>query len=367
MRRIIKYFFITLNVLVVVLFLIGCLLPVISAARFPSTGFIGIIFPYMVILLIFLFLFWLMAKPKLVLIPAIALLIGWKQIRVLFAVHFNNNEFVQNKNKNNLRIVTWNVRSFNGAFNNKKIIKTVREDIAESIIKLHADVVCLQEFNTTQNKESQANNMALFAKQYPYYFFSKDYSIQNKQYRSGCIIFSKYPIIDSGKIKYKLAESLINIDILKDDDTVRIYTTHLQSFKFKKEDYDEIANLQNAEETSIIRSKNVIKKMNLAFKLRGEQANIVKNEISKSPYPTVICGDFNDVPNSYVYHHIKQNFQDAFLQKSWGVGKTYNALAPMLRIDYILCSNNFTVSQFDMVDENLSDHILLVSDLKLKK
>ena len=107
--------------------------------------------------------------------------------------------------------------------------------------------------------------------------------------------------------------------------------------------------------------------MKLAFRLRGEQANIVKNKLAESHYPTIICGDFNDVPNSYTYHHIKQNFQDAFLEKDFGIGRTYNALASTLRIDYILCDKNFSVQQFDMVDENLSDHILLVADLKLKK
>jgi endonuclease/exonuclease/phosphatase family metal-dependent hydrolase len=37
-----------------------------------------------------------------------------------------------------------------------------------------------------------------------------------------------------------------------------------------------------------------------------------------------------------------------------------------LRIDYILPDTSFTIKQFDMVDENLSDHVMLVTDLKLK-
>ncbi len=36
-----------------------------------------------------------------------------------------------------------------------------------------ADVVCLQEFNHSYNTEG--NNISLFTKRFPYFFFSKDY------------------------------------------------------------------------------------------------------------------------------------------------------------------------------------------------
>ena len=135
-RKIIKYFFISLDVLVIVLFLLGCLSPVINTAHHPASGFIGIAFPYLILFLILSTLFWLIAKPKMALIPVIALLIGWKQIQVLFAFNFKHNEFVQIKNKNDLRIVTLNIRSFNGFSDNKKSKKITRENIAESIINL---------------------------------------------------------------------------------------------------------------------------------------------------------------------------------------------------------------------------------------
>jgi len=52
--------------------------------------------------------------------------------------------------------------------------------------------------------------------------------------------FSKFPMIDSGKTKFPVGESLIYADILKGEDTLRVFTTHLQSFKFNKEDYADI-------------------------------------------------------------------------------------------------------------------------------
>ena len=106
--------------------------------------------------------------------------------------------------------------------------------------------------------------------------------------------------------------------------------------------------------------------MKTAFTTRGQQADIVFSQTNLCKYASVICGDFNDVPSSYTYFHIRNLRQDAFLIKGLGVGKTYNSLAPMLRIDYILPDTSFNIQQFGMVDENLSDHVMLVSDLKLK-
>ena len=114
-----------------------------------------------------------------------------------------------------------------------------------------------------------------------------------------------------------------------------------------------------------MQSKNIFKKMKAAFTNRGMQADIVYKQTDSVSYPSIVCGDFNDVPTSYTYFHIRSNRQDAFLKSGLGVGRTYNSLAPMLRIDYILPDTSFTIKQFDMVDENLSDHVMLVSDLKI--
>ena len=107
--------------------------------------------------------------------------------------------------------------------------------------------------------------------------------------------------------------------------------------------------------------------MLLAFSRRTAQAILVKNKLNESPYPYLICGDFNDVPNSFTYFHIRENMQDVFLAKGFGIGRSFISLAPTLRIDYILTNRRFNIQQFDMVDEDLSDHIMLVSDVVLKK
>ncbi len=365
-RKTSKTIFIVINIMIVVLFLLACLSPWLNPSKYWWIGFLGLLVPYFIFIILFSVVFWLIAKPKLALISAITLLIGWQQIFAFIAFN-TKGEFEKTKDKNSIRIIDWNVESFNGLSKNRAIKKHTREDVASTIIDIEPDIICLQEFNSANNSNTQTDNISLFEQEYPYHYFSKDYKRNKGAYNSGCIIFSKYRFIDSGRIKYRVAESLIYVDIVKDADTFRIYTTHLQSFKFKKEDYDEIEKIKETDEEALAASKNIFFKMKLAFKRRGVQAKTVAETITKSPYPSVICGDFNDVPNSYTYFHIKENRQDVFLKKGLGIGRSFIALAPTLRIDYILPDNNFEVHQFDMIDEGLSDHIMLVTDLRLKK
>jgi endonuclease/exonuclease/phosphatase family metal-dependent hydrolase len=361
-RRAVKTLLISTNILVSVLFLIACLTPFVNPKNWWITGFAGLAVPYLIVALIFFVIIWLMARPVWVLLPLLTLAVGWQQLSVVFAWHPGAG-FTKRKADNSLRMIDWNVQSFNGLSKAKDAKKLAPTELASTVLRHEPDIVCMQEFNTA----IAADNISLFSKQYPYYFFSRDYQRDGGNYQSGCIIFSKYPVIDSGRIKYPVAESLIYVDVKKGDDTIRVFTTHLQSFKFKPEDYDDMEKIKDQEKGNLAASKSLMKKMRLAFIRRGTQADMVRATIDKSPYPVIICGDFNDVPNSYAYFRIKGQMQDAFLKKGFAVGRTFLSLAPSLRIDYIIADRRFEIRQMDLVDENLSDHLMLVSDILLKK
>jgi len=62
------------------------------------------------------------------------------------------------------------VQSFNGLTQNRESRRLIRTDVAESILKLQPDIICLQEFNTSL---ASTDNIALFSKTHPYYYFPK--------------------------------------------------------------------------------------------------------------------------------------------------------------------------------------------------
>ncbi len=361
-RRYTKKLFVTLQILLILFFLIGCLLPYLPIQQFWWGGFIGIALPYATVLLLLSILFWLIVKPRFVLLCLFALLLGLKQIKVMFGLNFNAN-FKQAKKENTIRFVTWNIESFNGLANKAGQKKIIENEILNTLKDLQADVVCFQEFNSSP----QNNHVDFLQSVFKYGYFAPDFDKVSNGYGGGSAIFSKYPIVNTKQTFYSTEESLLFADVVKGEDTIRVFTTHLKSFKFSKENYKEIENIKTNKTVDKAATKGVIKKMKEAFVLRGSQTKEVVAVLNQNKYPSILCGDFNEVPNNYIYWQLRKNRQDAFIEKGYGLGRTYLHLARTLRIDYIMPDYNFEVQQVDLIDEGLSDHVLLVADLNLKK
>ncbi|MGF2411655.1 MAG: endonuclease/exonuclease/phosphatase family protein, partial [Ferruginibacter sp.] len=113
------------------------------------------------------------------------------------------------------------------------------------------------------------------------------------------------------------------------------------------------------------RARAIILKLKEAYKKRALQAELMHEKIQQSPYPAIVCGDFNDVPTSYTYNTVKGNLQDAFLKKGSGFGRTFRFISPTLRIDNILADIKFEVMQFNKFEVPYSDHYPVIADLKL--
>ena len=286
----------------------------------------------------------------------------------LFA--FNKNEvFNANKNPNHIRILTWNVQYLEGAANNGKDRLQNREAALSYLSAQHADIICLQEYADHNISDTvQTNEQAIAQKtglMYTY-FPTRSADHHTKNFSVGSIIFSRYPIIDSGFVNYPNAtDKLLFVDIVNNKDTFRVYTTHLLSFKFGQKEYQAIQTLKEQKENSIDASKTLYHKMKLGFQGRAIQASIVHNELQKSPYPSIVCGDFNDVPNSFTYFNIRQDKQDAFLQQGFGIGRTFRSLSPTLRIDYIFVDTAFKIHQFNVGNIKTSDHYPLMADVSI--
>lgn len=363
-----KRFFIYSNIAVVFFFLLSCLVPYLNPQKWWFISFLGLAFPFLLtVVLIFLAGWLIIARPRFILISGIALLLGFKSISVFFAFH-NAAVFNYKKEPQTLRIATWNVARFIELKRNTNQGSQTRLKMMELIKQQNADVLCLQEFHTSIDSDYY-DNITPIQKDlgYPYFYFSFDNDGDKHYYSS--IIFSRYPIIDSGLIRYPrptLPDVLIHADIKVNDDTVRIYTTHLQSLQFGKTDYERIEKIAHVEDGELSNSRSILSKLKKGISYRSIQANIINEVLGDSPHPVLFCADLNDVPNSYTYHTVRSDMQDAFLKKGFGIGRTFLALSPTLRIDYIFADKHFRIKQFTRIIKNYSDHYMLVSDVQLK-
>ncbi len=156
-------------------------------------------------------------------------------------------------------------------------------------------------------------------------------------------------------------------DLVKDGDTFRIFNAHLQSMKFSDENKRYIEDPEIDEEKNFKESISVLRKLKNGLAERKQQSLRLKKEIDESKYPVIVCGDLNDVPNSFTYKTIGANLKNTFAEKGAGIGRTLSHTSPTLRIDNIFADKRFLVEQYVRVNRKISDHMPILADLYYNK
>ena len=253
-----------------------------------------------------------------------------------------------------LKICTYNV----GAFSLSKggsMAETV-ENIHRFIEEHSPDIVCLQEYYT-----KDIGNLPSLFEQYPYvhnHLFGVEGSTM-----FGNMILSRYPIIDSGKLLFEDSGNLcIYADISHPGATIRVYNAHLESHAISFTTL--IKNIREGKKLYEEMYK-VHGKVATRFKKRALQVDAIVEHFQKTPYPAIICGDFNDTPMSYTYHNLTKNRKDSFKESGKGFSATYSVFWPLLRIDYILYPEPFMSISHTSPRVDYSDHYPVISEIIL--
>ena len=132
-------------------------------------------------------------------------------------------------------------------------------------------------------------------------------------------------------------------DIDINGQTIRLFNNHLQTTevsrnKRKLEKELRADDTDRAERAALTLADGLHEN----FKKRAAQAEHINQLISDSPYPTLVCGDFNSLPSSYVYQTVKgEKMNDGFQTCGHGYMYTFRYFKHLLRIDYILHSSEF--------------------------
>jgi endonuclease/exonuclease/phosphatase family metal-dependent hydrolase len=369
LRLFTKKFVFLANVLAVALFLLSCLIPLLHPQQWWWVSLMGLAFPFLLFIVISFLVGWLvLLKFRLALLSVSALILGYKSIGVFIA--FNAPvTFEIKKDTKSIRVVSWNVARFIELTRNNNRGSLTRKKMLALLAEQKADVLCLQEFYTSDNPVYY-DNITSIRKQlgYPYFYFSKDLDGDLNYYSS--VIFSRYPIVDSGMVRFprpSQPEVLLQADIQTNDGVIRVFTTHLQSQRFDKQDYRRIEKIRGREDSLVQHFIPIVGKLKKGVVIRSLQADMIASLLTDSPHPVILAADLNDVPNSYTYFTVRGTLQDAFLQQGYGLGRTFRGLSPTLRIDYIFADRRFAVQQFKRVKKDYSDHYMLVTDLQLQR
>ena len=352
-----------LNCLLCVALVLSYLAPITDPRKYWVIAFFGLAYPPVLLLNVLLIVYWVFRKSWYALVSVLCILIG---VNVLQNnIGFNWGENSQVPGDNAVRIMTYNVHNFK-KYSKGRDTSTKTEILA--LIKDEApDVIGIQEFFTRKRGRYAMTDSIKKGLGFKHYYFEN--IIGNTDETIGIAVFSKFPITNTGFIPLSEASSenqCVYVDIKKANRTFRVYSVHLQSIKFKSEDYQYLDTVTKHGRTDITSTRRLAGKLKRAFIRRAEQVFTIKEHTKTCPYPYIIAGDFNDTPTSFAVSQMAKGLKNTFREKGVGLGRTYNGNFPNYQIDYVLASKQFDVKSYRIIEKKLSDHYPIVSDLVLK-
>lgn len=325
-----------INCLTVLAMLFAYLSPYVDPATTGVFSIFGLGYPFLMVINGLFFFMWLAFKPKYALLPAIFLALGFGA--VTRTIGFNS----ETENQQGLKVMTYNIGKTRVDFHHKNRDKKIAAFKA-FIDKQQPDIVCVQ--------ERLPRHLKYYPKIFGAYKLYPDSDI-------GTAIYTKYPILNSGNIAFNTkSHNATWIDLEAKGKKLRIYSMHLSS--------NRVPNLTDNVKEIWDESKYILDKYNVHAVMRVEQLKEVLKHAESSPYPVIFTGDFNDVPQSYVYRMIDKKYKDAFIEKGSGLSQTFNSKFLGLRIDYTFTDETLDILDHDIIKTSISDHYPVVTTIAL--
>ncbi len=330
------------NFLCIIITGLGYAAPFFQPSSFWPFIFLGMAFPILIIFNFLFIIFWLFLKKWYAILSLICLIMCWDNINT-----FWGHPFKSHSSSSGISIMSYNAQG--GGQKKDGYLKLIEE-----IKNINPDIICFQELYI-KNKRFEP-----LLKIYPHYY-----------YKYGRVILSKYSIIDKGDLgleKINTTNGASWVDLNINNQEIRIYNLHLHSNRITTQvnelsDKPELNDLKEKETWKT--TKNILGRVKRAAAIRAQQAIAIKKHTQRISKPIIICGDFNDPPQSYTYQVLSKNLNDTFIKKGKGTGFTYNGNIPFLKIDYILTSKNITINSTKIPKSSASDHNPIITTLVL--
>lgn len=296
------------------------------------------ILPLLIILNFLLLIYWLVRRRWLVaIIPLVTILCCIPYMGTLFQVR--SSDIKAADTHSGIKIASYNVARFG-----RETTGFIAQDILAEMRRQNVDIFCIQEYMATSGDNE---NTTSYKEYFPYYAMAdKD-----------VVIFSRFPIKQSKSFLFEASNQAgMWADIEVNGQTIRIFNVHLETTGVNRTVYK--AGKLEAQGYDVSNNrilKAIYGNYSLGMMFRAGQANIIANEKRISEKPCIICGDFNDVPYSYVYKTMLGNMVDGFKECGSGWMGTYRG-AKNFRIDYIFHDESLKGLSYYKTDLTYSDH-----------
>ena len=194
--------FLFFNYIAVTCLLISYLAPYISPDLFWPVAFFGLTYPLLLGVNILFFIFWIVKAKRQFLLSLLVIAIGWTHLSNSFQISTTNEQDTAGVNTG-FKILSYNVRLFDlyNWRNNQNIV--TRNKIFNFIKEESADVICLQEFFSDDSGNFTTLDTIIKFQRAKNYHVEYTAFLYGK-FHWGIATFSKYPIINKGKVIFEI-------------------------------------------------------------------------------------------------------------------------------------------------------------------
>jgi len=327
--KILRIILLVVHVLVLFLLAATMLNAYIPPKIFPYLNLLSLAFPFLMIANILICIFWVLSWKKRAFVFLLATVLLLTPIRRWLNYSEKNDEKADFK-----------VLSFNN-----KVNEFGKERVEDYVNSFDADFVFLQEAGYEKLGNPSLQNLK-FTVHNPIISF-----------------YSKYEIIENGSIPFVSNGDALYADVVVKGKRIRFVNVYLEPFQLHKSMVKPTSDIDENEE----KARGLVRKFLPVFKTHQKQVEILKDFIKQSPYPVILAGDFNSVPNSYEYYSVSDILQDCFLEAGNGFSTSFHDYKFPIRIDYIFSSKELKPLSYK-VDRTrkLSDHYPVMATFSLK-
>lgn len=292
-------------------------------------------------------------------IGVLAILVSWGPISNVCPVGFSRNPTPGAKT---FTVMTYNM--IHGWDQEGEV--SDRNRTIDFILQSGADIVCLQEARIMKPGGDIPNfteeQYAELKKVYPYIVGSSTVDIK---------LLSKYPAEYEKRYNpyqknkfWEYAVFKVNVDGRR----LTFLVTHLTSFLLTSKERDvitEINSVQMAKRSYRELKGDIRRKLSKGFERRKADASRVREIIDSIDGPLIVCGDFNDVPESYAYRLIRgEDLHDAYVETGFGPLVTYNQHMFWFHLDQMLYRGDLKALNIRKERVKLSDHYPLIAEFE---
>ena len=320
-------FLLTLFHLFNIVLLLGTLLnDYIPPRVFPWVNMLSLSFPVLMILNVLLCIFWLVLWKKRVFLFLLLSSFLVNPTRRWLNYSDTSHE------KANLKIVSVNIKG-GTLFGYQKVYDYLKTT--------DADIILAQEY-------------------------ASEFKVPGYEHRTDAYeivaINSKIKILEQGKIATVGNGNSFFADVEVNGKKIRLINVYLSPFSFDKGKVKPSEDLDKNK----LKLRYVVRKLVPTFKNHQDEVADIHRAVSESPYPVILAGDFNAVPNSYEYYQIAKKLKDVFVETGTGSSTSFHDYKFPIRIDYVFCSPELKPISYK-VDRSakVSDHFPVITEFKI--